>query len=53
MAAKAAMPERRMNLVLPLPHKGTATRTTGTTGSTPARPGAVTTLIGHAFGAAT
>jgi RNA-directed DNA polymerase len=39
------MPVRTLNLVAPLPHEGTATRTTGTAACVQARPGAVTPLI--------
>ena len=42
MEAKAAMTERSINLVVPLPHKGTDMRSTETAGSAPARSGAVT-----------
>ncbi len=41
---KAFMTERDFNLVVPLPHEGTDMRTTGTAGSQPARPGAVSRL---------
>ena len=46
MTVKALMPVRGLNLVVPLPHEGTAMRTTETAGHAQARPGAVSTLIG-------
>ena len=46
MTVKALMPVRTLNLVVPLPHEGTAMRTTETAGHSLARPGAVTPLIG-------
>ena len=48
MTVKALMPARKVNLVVPLAHEATAMRTTGTTGSAPARPGAVAPVIGPA-----
>ena len=41
MTVKATMPVRSINLVTPLPHKGTAMRITETAGSAPKRSGAV------------
>lgn len=46
MTVKAPMPVRTLNLVAPLPHKGTAMRTTDTAASVQARSGAVSPLIG-------
>jgi len=46
MTVKAPMPVRNLNLVVPLPHEGTAMRTTETAASRQARPGAVAPLIG-------
>jgi RNA-directed DNA polymerase len=46
MTVKAPMPVRTLNLVAPLPHEGTAMRTTETAAPAQARSGAVTTLIG-------
>jgi retron-type reverse transcriptase len=46
MTVTALMPERTLNLVVPLPHEGTAMRTTGTAAPAQARPGAVSPLIG-------
>jgi hypothetical protein len=40
------MPVRNLNLVAPLPHEGTATRTTETAACVQARPGAVSPLVG-------
>jgi RNA-directed DNA polymerase len=48
MTVKALMPERNLNLVVPLPHEGTAMRTTGTAAPALARPGATAPLIGQA-----
>jgi retron-type reverse transcriptase len=47
MTVKAPMPVRILNLVSPLPHKGTATHTTDTADQGQARSGAVSPLIGH------
>ena len=44
MEVKAAMTERRFNLVVPLAHKATAMRTTDTSGSSRAASGAVSPL---------
>ncbi len=44
MTVKALMPERNLNLVVPLPHEGTAMRTTETAAPALARPGAVAPL---------
>jgi len=44
MTVKALMPERNLNLVVPLPHEGTAMRTTETAAPALARSGAVATL---------
>ncbi|WP_407059215.1 reverse transcriptase domain-containing protein (plasmid) [Ralstonia syzygii subsp. celebesensis] len=44
MEVKAAMTERRFNLVVPLAHKATAMRTTDTSGSSRAASGAVSQL---------
>jgi RNA-directed DNA polymerase len=49
MKAKACMPARQLNLVLPLAHEATDTRTTDTTGPAPAWSGAVTPLIGDSL----
>ncbi len=46
MTVKVVMPVRPLNLVEPLPHEGTAMRTTETAGAGPARSGAVAPLIG-------
>ena len=46
MTVKAPMPVRTLNLVAPLPHKGTAMRTTDTAASVQAWSGAVSPLIG-------
>jgi len=46
MLVKASMPERLLNLVMPLPHKGTAMRITATADPHRARSGAVAQLIG-------
>ncbi|HSV48404.1 MAG TPA: RNA-directed DNA polymerase [Ramlibacter sp.] len=46
MTAKAPMPVRTLNLVAPLPHEGTAMRTTDTTAPVQVRSGAVSHLIG-------
>jgi RNA-directed DNA polymerase len=46
MTVKALTPARNLNLVAPLPHKGTAMRITGTAGHAQAWPGAVSPLIG-------
>ncbi|MGO4379660.1 RNA-directed DNA polymerase [Pseudoduganella sp. RAF19] len=43
------MPERLFNLVVPLAHEATAMRTTGTGQRRPARPGAVSPLIGFSL----
>ena len=45
MTVKALMPVRNLNLVVPLAHKATAMRTTGTSALSRALPGAVSTLI--------
>lgn len=47
MTVKALMPVRILNLVSPLPHKGTAMRTTVTAGQGWNRTGAVSQVIGH------
>ena len=44
MTVKAIMPVRMINLVAPLPHKGTAMRIADTAGSAPVRSGAVSPL---------
>jgi RNA-directed DNA polymerase len=46
MTVTALMPERNLNLVAPLPHKGTAMRTADTAATVQARSGAVGGLIG-------
>jgi hypothetical protein len=46
MTVKALMPVRTLNLVAPLPHKGTAMHITDTAASALVRSGAVTQLIG-------
>ena len=46
MPVKAHMPVREVNRVAPLPHEGTAMRTTGTTAPSRGRPCAVPQLIG-------
>jgi RNA-directed DNA polymerase len=46
MKAKAFLPARQLNLVLPLAHEATDMRTTDTTGPAPAWSGAVSPLIG-------
>ena len=46
MTATAPMPVRNLNLVAPLPHKGTAMRTTETAAPVQARSGAVSLLVG-------
>jgi len=46
MTVKAHMPVRNLNLVAPLPHEGTAMRTTDTAAPVQARSGAVSPLIG-------
>jgi len=48
MKVKASMPVR-MNLVVPLPHEGTATRITETAACAQVRPGAVSPLIGESL----
>jgi hypothetical protein len=54
MTVKVVMPVRELNLVEPLPHEGTAMRTTETAARAQARSGAVSPLIDrNAFGAAT
>jgi len=50
---KATMTVRTFNLVVPLAHKATDMRTTVTSRRCPDRPGAVSPLIGMAFGGAT
>ena len=47
MTVTAPMPARNLNLVVPLPHEGTAMRTTDTAASRQARSGAVAPLIGQ------
>jgi hypothetical protein len=46
MTVKVVMPVRELNLVEPLPHEGTAMRTTETAARAQARSGAVSPLIG-------
>jgi len=46
MTVTALTPARNLNLVAPLPHEGTAMRTTDTAASVQARSGAVAELIG-------
>lgn len=48
MTVTAPMPERNLNLVVPLAHEATAMRTTETAASALARSGAVTPLIAEA-----
>jgi len=47
MTVKTLIPVRTLNLVAPLPHKGTDMHTTDTTAPALARSGAVPQLIGH------
>ena len=49
MTVKALMPERNLNLVVPLAHEATAMRTTGTAAFGPVGPGAVAPLIGESL----
>ena len=49
MRVKAFMTERLINLVVPLPHEGTAMRTPETAGRVPGRSGAVSRLIGESL----